>query len=729
MSSKRQNSIHEITTTISNNSNSTILVNGQFGIGKSEFVKILTSEIFNKRAVDAIISFNFDIENDYLAQYLKSINITFPDSEFDSINYNFNETMYNEHRLNELLTGIKKNKELSKTIDEHLKLVYYPDLLKESALEIDSAFNEALSTEIETKGDRRLILENGRVQSESLIVDLMNLFYPITPEYDSYEKYLNDIKSPIRLCIIIDNIDKIAWSMLHWIDSQLIPISTKGRFKEFVTYSFQNDQDILINQFFDISFVVSTRINTSDLKEFVNLSRNNSSVHQYKLEPFDLEELTEYIRNNGASYNGNIEELMKLSYGIPYFVDLWLDAFNLGYDSSGKTFIYQKITDKIFDCKTPEQIEAIICASFCESFDEQILRVFPQLNKVYKNAFKFLEFTNDMVVNIDGQLKFTEPYKEIINTASRINSQKTVENIEKIIKLYLSVRSNFKKLTQIEFNILRNLAYFNYFDVGLALDRAYEEDAPAARNFITKYPEYFEKNLYTFRLKENHKHQFQQLNKLLDKDKFEDKRKFIEYIWNNYKSEMTAESSEIKAKLNELEGNLNAHTGKSSVKKNTYEDHQRVFIEKENELISIRKEIEEYSPAKNLTTGILNVSAGIIAIFVSYFFPDLFQTHDNHSSIIIIQYILYFCSLVFTILGLYYFQRATALIMKKKEINELKVKLKNVEDEKMLHQEEMSLLRDNKKNHQRRYTDINDQIKALNSRMNELQEKQKFPYI
>ena len=707
-----------------------IIVTGPIGIGKSEFTKDLVEHLQTNKKIDAVINFNFDVDNDYLCRFLKTISIHFPDSDYDTVKYNFDETVFNDSRLNDLLFQIQDTSpEYHQNISEYLKLIFYPSINKTTDIKAESDINAILNKVLDKKGDIRLISDNGRVAAESLIVDLMNLFYPITNEFSNHEKYLEQLKSPIKILLNFDNFDKISYSIFKWLNDYCLPVCMEGKFSNFVTYNFQNNNSgLLISQFFEFYFLVSNRINPLKIEELDYFNKLLPKTRHISLLPLSLDETIDYISKFNLKTKKPVNELHNISYGIPYFIDLWVEYFNIAETNEEQSLINHKICEKIFDGKTDEQIDALRSAAYLELFDEEALRCFPQLRNIYREAYTFINFVNDISSLENNKLFIRNPFKEIIKDSTKHSSPKTADNLEKISKLYYDVRKNYKRISNSDFNVIRSFAYFNYFDIDVALERAFESDAPLAKTFIKNYPDYFDKNFYAYRLKDEHRDKLQQINRLIDFDKFDDKKKLIDKLWHEYSIELNEEIATLEVKLEKLKVEFEEFNGNPDNKKNYYEEHQRIFIEKENELITIRKKIGDYSPSKNVTSAIINYTAGIVAFLASYFFPDIFSTPDNHSSIVIIQYILYLLSSVFILAGFYYIRKIIRLIAKKNEIKILEEQLNVVQNEKEEHQSYMTKFRESNNNWQKRYQEITDQMKVISSRINELKEKLKYSF-
>ena len=722
MTAYRQNKISELTAKMSSTGTpvNITLLSGAFGIGKSEFLETLIENLQKEQFADAICYFDYHFDKTFLVDFLASFEFIFSDSDSTDIVYDFIECIYNRKHLRELLDIIEeKDSELYTTLLPEFLMRNFPD---EKKTDSEKNYDEKLSKFLDKKGDRRFLTHHSRVIAESLLVDFMNFFYPLDKDFPAYSSYLANLKSPVKILIIQDNIDTVTHSVVEWLNNELLPMFLHGKFGDFISYDIDDElKDVEISKFFDFRFLISSRIDLLKIPQYDFLQKNKDNIASIVLEPMTKEETKDYLAEKQVDA-AHLETMYSYSLGLPFIIDLLLDYNADEINDVVCDSIYEIFTDKVLDGRTPELAEAIKMSAFINSFDETYLRCNRKLAHKQNQIFEQLKFLNDLYMLKRNELSLREPFKKILSLSLERNFKSDVLEYKNITSIYRKVKFKFPGLTAEELNILRSLAYFEHFDLDMAIDLAFDDKAEAAGKFVQEHKQLFTKNKHTLSIKKDDKPILDAFNKILDRDKYLLKKQFIENIWDKRKKQLNDELEEEKTKLTALNEKLAVYGDDPTKVRQKYDLHQKAFIEKENDLINLRKKLETYSYNKYIFSLIVNVTAAVMSFIIADFFPELFSTPKNHSSILIFQYVLFFLSCVFLIIGFNFAFKLFKAIRNKKAVEKIQQQIADLEDEKRADKEKMRELKSVFSDWQKNVNEINEQKRIVNEKIKEIKE-------
>ncbi len=706
------------------------LVLGQFGIGKSEIVREVVDKFSENSFFDCLININFGVEKRFISNYLKSTEIHFPKSDTGSFNSDINETCYNDNRLTELIKLLAdKDKEVAETATKQFQLKLFQTVEESSDFRRDD-YIKKIEALLDKKGDRRLILENSRVTAESLIVDLMNMFFPNTEKYTSFDKYLETISSPVKILFVFDNFDRIAYSVFNWLSEYFLPTCLQSKFGDFIAFNVrESEKELFINQFFNFHFIISNRVDPSLNDFFPFFSKNFDLIQKFELTLWNHDESLSYLQSQKLPENINYEDIIADSFGNQFLMDMFIHEKQSEIKEFDKKSVYNKIIKKYLDGKTPNQADSIKLASLVESISIKDLRSFPALFDKYTYSWNFLLFLNDLTEMKDQKLTFRHPFNQIFKFVFADSRKQEIIESMNLFTILETINDLIPNLTDDELKIIRSLAYFENFDYDIAIESAFLDKASDAKIFVQKHSSLFFKHLHTHSLKGDIRNVLMKLNNIIDKDKLDAKNNLVKSIWNKRLKETTIEKSNILEKLGVLNKESDEFNGDPTKGKNYFEDHQRKFIKAENDLIQLRKSLGDFSSSRFIINLMINTSATILSFLTSYFFPDIFSTPENHTSILVIQYLLYIISFVFGFLSIHNGYKILKIRMQRDEVQAVEEKIALLEQEKSGYQEEMKLFKDSKSSWQKRSQEVSEQIKTLKFRLDSIESINKEPYL
>ncbi|GEM_PF-3385228 len=704
------------------------LLHGSFGIGKSEFIEEMVNELAIREFPDAFCSFNYHFDKTFLVDFLAAFDFTIPGSDTTNITYNFDECIYNRIHLRELLDTVEiSDKELYREILNRLSPKYFHT---DNSEELDDkTIEERLANILDKKGERRFLLRHNRVIAESLLVDLMNFFYPLNDKFKLYSSYLSEIKSPVRIIIVQDNIDSLTYSILKWLNDDLLPLLINGKFGELISYNIDEElKDIEISKFFDFRFIISSRNDISKYSNFDFFTDNKVITQSCELSLMARNETKDYLLEHNIN-ESFLDLFYSYSSGLPFVIDLLADFEEDEINEVIRDSIYDIFTDKLLDGRSEHIVEAIKMSALNNDFDEDYLRCNRKIEDNHNKIYNYLQFTNDLYSLENGRLSLKEPIKKFLAMSLERNSKSNVIEYRNIAAVYNKTKLRYSKLSSEELNILRSLAYFNNFDTNYAINPAFDDKSEAAKSFIKSHKDLFIHNKHTLKLKDEERDILNAYNRIIDRQKYELKKQFIANIWKEREKELKDKLSKLNNSLNEIEEKAKVYGDDPAKVKMQYDTHQKEFIEKENGLINLRKKLDTYSYNKYVFSLVVNITAAVMSFIIGYFFPELFSTPENHSSVFIIQYILFFISFVFLLIGVNFIYKIIKAILNKKAVRKIQEEISQLEDERLLHKKEMKSLKTILADWQRNVNEINEQKRTLSQKINKIKELRAETYI
>jgi hypothetical protein len=724
MTSPKLEKISEIVGNWMSGSKETVfLVNGIFGSGKSEFVEDLCKEITNNNLTDSFIRFNFESPRNYLLEYFPDLEIQFTNDDSAILKYDFNESLYNRNRFLQLSSELASRH--SDEIDRFLKqrrINRFPAKIEES----DNKLNDIL----ERNSDKRLLLKYNRTISESLIADFLNLIYQQGEEKLSFSEIKERIVNPFRITFIIDNFDNISFSVFDWLNAEMLELVHSGKLADFTSYAFEeNDKAIFVNELLDIKFIISSRVNPIELDYFKWFTHNSRYIRHIEIEVMDYSETDEYAKSKGLDDENVIKKIYEFSHGIPYLIDLLFRNSEDEINEITRDNCYQIFTSKFLDSEDKVFADATQFASVINKAGIQYLECNKKIKSLAEETYEKLKFSNDIFSVNDDALIMAEPIKTIVKKATERNNKAQYLEYQYIQKIVDTVGDRFSKYNSEEIKILRALAYFKNFDLEHAVPAAFDDKAKTATDFIIANKDLFKKGKSSYSFDSDSQSILSDYNRLTDREKFELKQQLISKIWNDRKSELTDEMTRLKDTVKEQTAEHESLTINPAKYRTDYDTHQRMFIENENELIILKKQLTEFSLSRHVSSFFITLVAGVLSFVVAYFFPTIFMTSQNQSSVEIIQYSLFGLSLVFLFIAMSTAFKMIKISSNKKGKRSITDKIAKIQKENDEHQLQMNSLRDLSMNGQKQAKELFERIENNQKRIKEIEELLTEPYI
>lgn len=703
----------------SDNSKFIFFIGGRFGVGKTELINNLAEKNYSNYFSDIIIKFNYNQQYYFFPDFLKNASISIIEEfqkkqfSFEELNY-FYETFYkNFTHLQSLNEDIYNN-----YINIHqLKSIPEFRISKKNSDASESQVKAFITSNIEKKGYQRILLNYFEVATESLIMDLLTLFFLSSENSELKDIQVGGEKKTVTL--VFDNYDRVAGTINHWIFEYLIDYFTNKKFSDFISYSinFENS-DIRIGELFDVKLVISGRFVNEEFIESLKPNLRNCS-ELIELNNFDELSLKTFLEEEFKELTEKSEELFELTKGCPSILFFITKHYSRFKKIPNKNDILNYAIHQIF-LNTPENFKkCVIVASFVKQFEKTFFRCFNETRDSIDLCYDYVQHSADVFsVENNGKIISTDTViasfvKEYIN----YNFPQLYENYQRISNIYKDCFETIKDFSYDEIKILRSLAYLNNFEFEFILKEIYQEDTENVISFIKNNKNLFIENNNVWSLNQDIKTKLEQLNQIIDGENYHLKFESIEKIRKQLIANISEEKREKTNLISSLVTDIKIIEDCISSDKANFENTQKSFIEKENELIELRKQLNVFTTNRYYTNSGLNFIFAIIIAVLAFFFPDIFSSPENHSSMFMVQFILYFVVIVFCVLSLYNLYQGLKLASKNKQRYEINTKLINAEQERSNLQEQMTRLKENQEINKNLLAEKKEQLELLKKRL------------
>lgn len=526
---------------------------GDWGVGKSFLADKIRQKCLENHIVDAVFHIR-DVRKlpflyDFTLKLFESVNAElYLDGKLPA-----GETLSSTIRFGELIKELReRNTSLFEKVynREHLlsqsEYLLFKDTFDKSSLD---AFTEDIDNLIKKNSDKRLLKQSYSIASESFIVDLMSLFQNV-PSTNG---------KPVakrKILIIIDNYDPVAGGVSRWLAKSFFKYCYNASFKSFCAYEISlENPEAKVSDLFDFRFILTGR------KNYLNYALNtpetfNPGLTATNLCSYKETNLEDYFKPLVESESRTFDELMAITCGIPAIAVLLKEVYQIGaLLDDDISIIYQRAAESILRFYSEEQRDWIQIASFTESFSAKDLKCFSVIGEKYKYAYDFLKLSDELTEPVDGsteRIKVKHNVRIFIKRATTLLTEKTASEYGQIAEFSKISKDYLDAIEDCDFELIRNLAYFNRFDLNFAIDKAFQKDSDTVRNLISKYSDLFDISPHTYSLKESIRAIIDKFNFYSDMSKYEEKKELVANIQEMYFFEQNGKVAEIDTELKQL---------------------------------------------------------------------------------------------------------------------------------------------------------------------------------
>ncbi|HYF04084.1 MAG TPA: hypothetical protein VEC36_11945, partial [Patescibacteria group bacterium] len=596
-------------------------------------------------------------------------------------------------------------------------------------------YESAVKNQFNNPDDQRLSLDTGNVVSESLIVDLMNTFFPISSKVKSLESYIQN-SPPRKIVIIIDTFEKISGAINDWLLESLLPYCFKKRFGDFRSYDSPYLQpEFAVSQFLDFRFLIAGREPVSLTDKERRWDRYRPQMSEIHLSGFNEAEIVQFLKSEGVPGEPNADNVKTMTEGLPYLVSLWADAQKAQRFGAEKTFLSTLAEQRIFWYKTDEQKEWIRAAAFCEWFDADTLRCFPKSNANYREAFTYLRNTSELT-----RPNPAKPTKLMLHPViGSCVREATIQESEDVARQYLNIWETFKEMNSIlgdmdpgEREIARNLAYFPRFDEDFALKEFFASESSHAGEFVKAHTELFKKNEFTWSVKPDVEKVLTNYNKLVDRADFTEKNGSVRDIWARRKSSLESAIKSNTDEISALRNEIIVLEGEMELKRQMAGAAQGRFMEAENEAILLKRRWNYQLANRDIAVARMSFFVAAICAVLGYFIPDIILAFDPvaaEETANLFQKVLFGISIIFSFAFFIFLFRLLYVRSQKAEMRRMQENREAVEARSARERAEMQTLAQESESASKRMLLAKQRILELSAENERLQKMLTESYV
>lgn len=612
-----------------------LFINGEFGTGKSEFLRTLKKEFFINIKTDALFRLDDFSEIDFLPELMCKLkdNCRLPQNDRISLPECDYHLSYFYGLLNKLND---QNIEDLHEILKQLRLKNKFDLYRidANADVQNTLLHDLIDNHIFGELTKSYFQDIHSICSEAFLVDLISLFY-------SFDELIELCKAPqkivpTRIYFVIDNYDTQAGSIDRWLNSSFFPYCFNKTLHEFKYYDNTGINNIKISTLLDFRFILSGRFDyDKELKAEFGFNNVRSHV----------------IRFEGLS-NDNFDKMIEKD--ISSAATQFLSGFSA------------------------QQNDWLINASFLDDLDLIALRCMPGVAQNFKNAYNFFKRSPLLIENN----KFKTNYKKLLTEYLKVTDSDKYHKLSSIAEKCKEYIELEKQLGSETFELLRPLGYFTNFDQHYALDQFFLKEADNIRTLIKSNNDIFEEHEFSLSLKNNIKNSFDELNRIFDKDTYELTRQRLIKISESRNKAIESEINDKKIKINNIQKRIEQYKIDLQVKKLEFPQLQNKLIEMDNS-ISDEPEIKSYRTERSRKLMFTGFAITFLFAFLGLFTKDFFSAFFEHeSSVELLSFFLFLFATMALTFSVVLLMKRRGKLFANNEVNERTARREELKNQK-----------------------------------------------
>ena len=629
-------------------------VSGLFGSGKTTLLNEVVNNIISEGNSDGIYVTNEDITISTLPEFVYSLASTFKPLGKAKPRFNLDETDSRRRRYLQIIgkLGIDVIPVLRELRNNNLALQNSEDykVLENEKL----ALEIAIKNQFNSSDDQKLILDTSKVVTESFIIDMMTTHFPLLEKMQSLQDYISNNEAPRKIIFFIDTFEKISPLVNPWLLESLLPYFYTKRFGDLQIYkSSYLPEDAFIRDFFDVRFVIAGRekLTMTDVER--RWDRFRTGITEVRIEPFNEDELKNYLSDIGLNSKQEIENVMNLTHGLPYLASLWIDSNKNNLIGDDKALMNSLAEQRIFWYKTPEQCNWIRCASFLEWFDSDALQCFPCIpnEMVATEAYDYLRYSSEIVQPSQKKEGKFEVY-EIIRTSLRDSTWQ--ESTEMAIEFQEAAQSFYdsfsflEKYQNHEKHLIRRLAYFHNFD-DEAIARCFGGEAHIVRELISNSTDLIENKNSIFSMNEDIANKLRRYNRCVDKTNYLKILDEVRELWFWRRNYLEKEINEREVSSQEIKKQIIKTNADLEMNNTLRNEAERSMSDLKVEFRNLKRDNSGSMTSKEnliFRTSLFFLAIFILLLLTVKSFPIEVKTQDilRSASFILAPFFLFVCA-------------------------------------------------------------------------------------
>ncbi len=684
---------------------SIFVLSGGFGSGKSFLIDAISNYLTDNSLADCLININ-NTNFTFLPELLHSsiLNIK---TEFGYISEYGSESTYNLEQFKVYLDSLKKSNPAifnaycySSKLKSQFEWAENYSSIKAQETEVFDSVKELFPK----KGELRLLFETYTVSIESLIVDLMNTFYPIS---DSENPIIIKTGEKKKIILIFDNIDSINGSIYYFFLNYVIPYCFTKTFGEFVSYHISFiDSNIKISDFFDFKLIFSSR------NDFINLNQNILQellpyVHKVNLNYLNETEINEEVK---ANTNSNLDrnKIFNITKGIPLLLSERQESNTTEYDYTKN--ICKSAYNSIIKDLSIKEIDYLHILAFIDNLEEKSLSFFDKYKTSVHTLKNFLLFNPNLCSSTDKNKLKSEIIYYIYNYLLIFNKFE-FDYLNNISKAIISVKNIITRFSNEEFNTLKLVAYLNEYDDKLIMNLALTDFSKIWESLYKNNIDIFPNSKY--KMNEEFANIIIEFTKSVDIAEHNKLKGLYQYLAASMKDSQRQAQSQKENYLNGLNSSLATIELEIKSHKTNCKQYQESLMKTENEMIELRRKLSNNSFQSNLIIASINIIITLLILSTTFFLPSISDVKDDNSPVYSIQIILYCISAVFGGIGAFFAYKVFKNLSNSAEMKIIQDEIDTLEIQKNRLQESMKDCKTNAENLKLELTQIKKQINEL----------------
>lgn len=563
-------------------------INGEFLTGKTSAIQELITDI------DFINQYNvYSYVNDW-EKYNYLFDITsdfFENSNLQHPEFTFDESKYFVKSFFDTLGSLNiSNKELFNEVNEYL--------LIENTKRLDDSLKIKIESNIKNDLKKSLLLNYFEISIECLIADLLNNFFPLNNQIESLSDYLLS-REPIKILLIFDDAQSVSPKIEKWFEL-FFSYMTSKKLGDLLLYDYKGkDTQIKLGEFFTIDLLYISRNKSLDIvgddikTELLGLGY-----------PKDKEVKATY---NELLYDVDIVGFPIL--GIPTLADFYSQ---IEEEKNNSTAVYA--VNHLLKYVPAEYQRLIIFSSLFDEFTLKELNLFDEteLNEVeYIKIISVLDF----ISNSEYGFKLNDKAKTLLFAVYQLIF-KEIDSMQ-LIKISNSLKSHFQSFSNIEFEIIRELAYFKNFDRSFILDQYFENDKNLIQ-LLENRTDLFEKEKSFYSLKSEYSNLLMEYNAIRDNLVQDEKIKRIENIHFKYKSEIEKRNKVLQDDVINVGNEIKEFTKEKEQMTIDSEGLGKSSISLRNEINEIDNNLKPFMHQNSKRKSTINFVALIVSVAIIF---------------------------------------------------------------------------------------------------------------
>lgn len=706
----KENIVHSIVA--DNSEKDVFLISGGFGTGKSKLVEEILADLKAGTTVDGMIYLRNDNQARFLTELLheKSVSVLSPSKEGNvkyktcplrELEFNYEQFIEHTNALQKMSDDIYRKFCLVHCLkSSHVWAAKYLEIKDDSKV-----VSEFVRANFSKKSVIRLLLDTYTLSAESLIVNLMNIYFPMLNSGDP-NIFANIKKKKILLCF--DEIDSINGSVYMFFLNYLIPYFFNKTFADFASYRISVlDTGMKVTDFFDFKILISSRNNFESVIRGVP-EPMKSRIYNVELENLSQKEFAEITSQIEIPSFLDAQKYYEATFGIPALV---FDKNNAG--QSGDFDFSRYVADKAYRFITKDftddEINILTLLPFMEEVGTVFLQYCDELAIPAFEVENFLMYNQFLLKNPENYAIKPE-IKQLIRNQIKFNNRKLFDRLNAIAQAINKIADLLADKGEDEVEVMEILAFMpeeNHLELSTMVI-----NLEALKEFRRQNKNLFVPTQGQYILKQDCAERIRAFVKAVNPDKFQELTNLPSQLKSGVPGQRANLEVKKTAEIRSLEKEKKNIDEKIRKIGNEFKVHQKKMIDIENSMIEKRRLINDNSYSTNIMVAVVSTIFAFAVLMVAIFIPNFVNPEYDNSPIYSIQFIMYCIFFVLLVITTYLNMRAFKSFKKKGENAQYTEEIAQLEEEKLVWTENMQKCKDETENLKNRKKEIDATIHA-----------------